>query len=223
MKTDRQIRDEVEAELDWDPSFDSRQVGVAVKDGIVTLSGHVNAFPDRWAAQKAAQSVADVKAIANEIQVMLPFDVKRSDTEIAEAALNAIKSNESIPAAHLKLTVREGWLTVEGHVNWRYQSNAVDTAVRAVYGVKGVDNLIAIKPLAANVSASSVKTKIESAFQRHAHRDAKKIRVTVDDGVVTLEGEVPSWQEREDAQSAAWAAPGISRVDDRLVVKPWPI
>jgi len=223
MKIDRQIRDEVEAELDWDPSFDSRQVGVAVKDGIVTLSGHVNAFPDRWAAQKAAQSVADVKAIANEIQVMLPFDVKRSDTEIAEAALNAIKSNESIPAAHLKLTVREGWLTVEGHVNWRYQSNAVDTAVRAVYGVKGVDNLIAIKPLAANVSASSVKTKIESAFQRHAHRDAKKIRVTVDDGVVTLEGEVPSWQEREDAQSAAWAAPGISRVDDRLVVKPWPI
>ena len=223
MKTDRQIRDEVEAELDWDPSFDSRQVGVAVKDGIVTLSGHVNAFPDRWAAQKAAQSVADVKAIANEIQVMLPFDVKRSDTEIAEAALNAIKSNESIPAAHLKLTVREGWLTVEGHVNWRYQSNAVDTAVRAVYGVKGVDNLIAIKPLAANVSASSVKTKIESAFQRHAHRDAKKIRVTVDDGVVTLEGEVPNWQEREDAQSAAWAAPGISRVDDRLVVKPWPI
>jgi osmotically-inducible protein OsmY len=222
MKIDRQIRDEVEAELDWDPSFDSRQVGVAVKDGIVTLSGHVNAFPDRWAAQKAAQSVADVKAIANEIQVMLPFDVKRSDTEIAEAALNAIKSNESIPAAHLKLTVREGWLTVEGHVNWRYQSNAVDTAVRAVYGVKGVDNLIVINPLAVNVSAASVKTKIESAFQRHAHRDAKKIRVTVDDGVVTLEGEVPNWQEREDAQSAAWAAPGISRVDDRLIVKPWP-
>lgn len=222
MKIDRQIRDEVEAELDWDPSFDSRQVGVAVKDGIVTLSGHVNAFPDRWAAQKAAQSVADVKAIANEIQVMLPFDTKRSDTEIAEAALNAIKSNESIPAAHLKLTVREGWLTVEGHVNWRYQSNAVDTAVRAVYGVKGVDNLIVIKPLAVNVSAASVKTKIESAFQRHAHRDAKKIRVTVDDGVVTLEGEVPNWQEREDAQSAAWAAPGISRVDDRLIVKPWP-
>jgi osmotically-inducible protein OsmY len=212
----------VEAELDWDPSFDSRQVGVAVKDGIVTLSGHVNAFPDRWAAQKAAQSVADVTAVANEIQVMLPFDVERSDTEIAEAAVNAIKSNESIPAAHLKLTVREGWLTVEGHVNWRYQSNAVDTAVRAVYGVKGVDNQIVIKPLAVNVSAASVKTKIESAFQRHAHRDAKKIRVTVDDGVVTLEGEVPSWQEREDAQSAAWAAPGISRVDDRLIVKPWP-
>jgi osmotically-inducible protein OsmY len=223
MKTDRQIRDEVEAELDWDPSFDSRQVGVAVKNGIVTLSGHVNAFPDRWAAQKAAQSVADVKAIANEIEVKLPFDVKRSDTEIAEAALNVIKSNQSIPAANLKLTVRDGWLTVQGEVNWRYQSNAVDTAVRGVHGVKGVENLIVIKPLGVNASAASVKMKIEGAFQRHAHRDAKKIRVTVENGVVTLEGEVPSWQEREDAETAAWAAPGISQVDDRLIVRPWAI
>lgn len=222
MKTDRQIRDEVEAELDWDPSFDSRQIGVAVKDGIVTLSGHVNAFPDRWAAQKAAQRVADVKAIANEIEVKLPSDLRRSDTEIAEAALKAIQSNQSIPAGQLKLTVRDGWLTVQGRVNWQYQSNAVDIAIRGVHGVKGVENLILIKPVPANTSPEGIKTKIEGAFQRHAHRDAGKIRVTVQDGVVTLEGEVPSWQEREDARSAAWAAPGISQVEDRLVVRPWP-
>jgi osmotically-inducible protein OsmY len=222
MKTDRQIRDDVEAELDWDPSFDSRQVGVAVKDGIVTLTGHVNAFPDRWAAQKAAQRVSDVKAIANEVEVKLPFAVKRSDTEIAEAVLNAIQSNQSIPATHLKLTVRDGWLTVQGQVNWQYQSNAVDIAVRGVHGVKGVENLIVIKPLPVDTSPEAIKTKIEGAFQRHAHRDARKIRVTVENGVVTLEGEVPSWQEREDARSAAWAAPGISQVEDRLVVRPWP-
>jgi osmotically-inducible protein OsmY len=222
MKADRQIRDEVEAELDWDPSFDSRQIGVAVKDGIVTLTGHVNAFPDRWAAQKAAQRVAEVKALANEIEVKLPFDVKHSDTEIAEAALNAILANQSIPAGQLKLTVRDGWLTVQGQVSWQYQSNAVDIAVRGVQGVKGVENLIVIKPLPVNASPEAIKTKIEGAFQRHAHRDAQKIRVTVENGVVTLEGEVPSWQEREDARSAAWAAPGISQVEDRLVVRPWP-
>ena len=222
MKTDRQIRAEVEAELDWDPSFDSRQVGVAVKEGIVTLTGHVNAFPDRWAAQKAAHRVADVKAIANEIEVKLPFDLKRSDTEIDEAALNSIRSNQSIPAGKLTLTVRDGWLAVQGQVNWQYQSNAVDVAVRGVQGVKGFENLIVIEPLQVNTSPEAIKTKIEGAFQRHAHRDARKIRVTVENGVVTLEGEVPSWQEREDARSAAWAAPGISNVEDRLVVRPWP-
>lgn len=219
MKSDRQIREDVEAELDWSPSFDSRNIGVAVKDGVVTLSGHVSAYPDRWAAEKAAKGVGGVKAIANEIDVSLPLDAKRSDTEIAAAALSALKTNLSVPMDSAQLTVTDGWITLNGKVNWWYQRNAAELAVRHIRGVRGVTNNINLKAPATKISAADVRTKIESAFQRHAHRDAQKIRVLVSEGTVTLEGEVPNWQERDDAEDAAWAAPGVMKVEDHLVIR----
>lgn len=219
MKSDRQIREDVEAELDWNPSFDSRKIGVAVKDGVVTLSGHVTAYPDRWAAQKAAQGVDGVKALANEIEVNLPLDAKRSDTDIAASALTALKSNVSVPMDDVQLAVTDGWITLSGKVKWWYQKNAAEFAVRYLRGVRGVTNRIDLKVQATKASATDVRTKIESAFQRHAHRDAQKIRVLVSEGTVTLEGEVPTWQEREDAEDAAWAAPGVIKVEDRLVIR----
>lgn len=219
MKSDQQIRDDVEAELDWDPSFDSRKIGVAVKNGVVTLSGHVDTYPDRWAAQKAAQSVAGVKAIANEIAINLPLDARRSDSEVAAAALTALESNQILPADALQIAVQDGWITLSGQVKWWYQKNAAENSLRYLRGVRGISNKINIKSPATKVSATTVRSRIESAFQRHAHRDAQKIHVIVGDGTVTLEGEVPTWQEREEAEAAAWSAPGVARVDDRLVVR----
>lgn len=220
MKADTQLRDEIEAELEWDPSFDARRIGVAVKDGIVTLSGHVNAYVDRWSAQKAAQRIAGVRAIANEIQVSLSFDDKRSDTDIAEAALIALKANANVPADDIKVSVKDGWLTLDGEVSWYYQKHLAETAVSHLRGVQGVTNDLIIAPGAVRTSASDIKRKIQDAFQRHAHRDSNRIQVSVTDGTVTLDGEVPSWREREDAEAAAWAAPGISRVEDRLIIRP---
>lgn len=219
MKSDRQIRDDVEAALDWDPSFDSRKIGVAVKDGVVTLSGHVGAFPDRWAAQKAALAVAGVKAVANEIEINLPLDAKRSDTDIAAAATVALKSNVSIPMDKLQLTVHDGWVTLRGKVDWWYQKNIAERAVRYLRGVRGISNSIEISPPKVQVSSTEVRSKIESAFQRQAHLDAQKIRVAVAGSTVTLEGEVPTWQERWEAETAAWSAPGVCKVEDHLVIR----
>lgn len=218
MKTDRQVREDVEAALDWDPSFDSRKIGVAVQHGVVTLSGHVSAFPDRWAAQKTTLRVGGVKAVANEIEINLPLDAKRSDTDIASAALTALKSNISIPMDSVQLTVHDGWITLTGKVNWWYQKNAAEMAVHYLHGVRGVSNNLTIHspPIA---STSEVRSKIESAFQRQAHLYAQKIKVAVSGHTVTLEGEVPTWQERWEAETAAWSAPGVSKVEDHLVIR----
>lgn len=219
MKSDRQIRDDVEAALDWDPSFDSRKIGVAVKDGVVTLSGHVNNFPDRLAAQKATLSVIGVKAIANEIEINLPLDAKRSDTDIASAAMIALKSNISVPSDKVKITVQDGWISLTGKVDWWYQKNAAEMAVHYLRGVRGVSNNLTISAPPTKVSSSEVRSKIESAFQRQAHLYAQKIKVAVEGNTVTLEGEVPTWQERWEAETAAWSAPGVSKVQDHLVIR----
>ncbi len=219
MKSDRQIRDDVEAALDWDPSFDSRKIGVAVKDGVVTLSGHVNTFPDRSAAQKTALGVIGVKAIANEIEINLPLDAKRSDTDIASAAMIALKSNISVPSDKVKITVQDGWISITGKVDWWYQKNAAEMAVHYLRGVRGVSNNLTISAPPTKVSSSEVRSKIESAFQRQAHLYAQKIKVAVEGNTVTLEGEVPTWQERWEAETAAWSAPGVSKVQDHLVIR----
>jgi osmotically-inducible protein OsmY len=216
MKTDTQLRDDVEAQLDWDPRFDSQGIGVAVKDGVVALSGHVASYANRWAAQDAAQSVAGVKAIANELAVDLASDTQRTDPEIAEAALKALNADVFIPASGVKVAVHDGWVTISGQVDFWFQKEAAEKAITHLRGVKGLANDISIRRRA---MASDVKAKIEDAFRRHASVDAQNIRVQTAGGTVTLEGEVNSWQERKHAETAAWAAPGVSMVNDHLSVR----
>jgi osmotically-inducible protein OsmY len=217
MKTGTDLRHDVEQELDWDPRLDGPDIGVAVNQGIVTLLGQVRSYAERWAAQDAAQSVGGVKALANEIEVKLPTEGERSDTEIAEAALTALRLNMSVPVVDIKLAVHDGWLTLTGQVAFWYQKQAAETTVRNVQGVKGIANEITVKAL---VSTSDIKSRIEEAFRRHAQIDADKIRLQVAGGTVTLEGEVESWWERDHAESAVWAAPGVTSVQDRLIVRP---
>jgi osmotically-inducible protein OsmY len=217
MKTDATLRHDMEQAFEWDPRFDARDIGVAVKDGVVSLSGHVSSYAERWAAQDTAQLIGGVKAIANEISVKLPTAFARSDTEIAEAALTALRLNVSVPVPDIKLVVREGWVTLSGQVAFWYQKQAAETTIRNLQGVKGISNEITVK---APVSIADLKTRIESAFRRHAQLDADKIRVQVAGGTVTLEGEVESWLERDQAESAVWAAPGVTSIQDRLIVRP---
>jgi len=216
MKTDANLRADVEAELEWDPRFDARDVGVAVKSGVVTLSGHVRSFAERWAAQDAAQLVSGVKAIANEIEVKLPASAQRSDTELAQVALEALALNASVPVNDIKVTVQSGWVTASGQVSFWYQKQAVETTLRQLRGVIGFSNNIQLKPTA---SALDVKSGIEETFRRHAQLDANKIRVKVTEGTVILEGEVTSWRERNEAEVAAWAAPGVESIQDKLTIR----
>ena len=217
MKTDADIRRDVEQELDWDPRFDARDVGVAVKEGVVTLSGQVRSFAERWAAQDATQSVGGVQAVANEIEVNLPADGERSDTETAQAAVAALRLNASVPVSKIKLVVENGWVTLNGTVAAWFQKEAAESTVRHIHGVTGITNDIAIK---APLSTTDVKGRIEQALRRRAQLDADKIHVHVAGGNVTLEGEVQSWPERYEAETAVWAAPGVTGVQDRLVIRP---
>lgn len=217
MKTDIQLRDDVEAQLDWDPRFDSQGIGVAVKDSVVTLSGHVAYYADRWAAQDATQSIAGVRAIANELAVDLAWEAQRTDPQIAEAALKALSADVFIPASGVKLAVHDGWVTLSGQVDFWFQRQAAEKAITHLRGVKGLANDITLKPQA---TAGDIKAKIEDAFRRHASLDARNIRVQTAGGTVTLEGEVDSWHERQHAEAAAWAAPGVSLVKDHLNIRP---
>ena len=216
MKTDIQIRKDVENELQWDPSIDDRKIGVIVNDGVVTLHGEVAHFAGRWAAEDSAKRVVGVRAIANEIQVKIPSSAARTDTDIAEAAANALRWHVVVAAEPIKAVVTDGWITLSGEVGWGYQKTAAENAVRHLIGVKGVINDIAIKTA---VKATDVKQQIEDAFKRHALIDAKSIEVKVDRSTVTLNGYVHTWQERDDAALAAWAAPGVVSVDNRLAVQ----
>jgi len=217
MVDDAKLRTDVEAELEWDPRFDSRQIGVAVKNGIVALSGQVSTYMQRRAAEEAALAVAGVRAIANDIVIELPWDSRRSDADIADSALEAISAHVALPASALKIIVRSGWITLDGEVPFWYQKNAAESAVSALRGVRGITNNIAIRPSA---SAADIQTRIEDAFRRRAHIDAQNIRVHATGSTVTLEGQVHSWQEREQAKAAAWQAPGVSQVLDKLTVHP---
>jgi len=217
MVSDSQLRHDVEAELDWDARLDSRQIGVAVKNGVVALTGHVGSYLERRAAEEAAQSVTGVKAVANDIAIELPFDAKRGDAEIAEAAVVALQGNVSVPANAVKIYVREGWITLEGQVSTWHQKNAAEVALAPLRGVKGLSNNLAI---CAQISIDDVQSRITDAFRRRAQLDAKRVHVSALDGTVTLEGEVSSWHERNQAEIAAWQAPGVTAVVDNLTVEP---
>jgi osmotically-inducible protein OsmY len=216
-KTDSEIERDVKDELRWDPDLDSTDVAVSVKDGVVTLTGFVKSFTDKYEAEAAAKRVAGVIAVANDIEVRMPSVDERPDPEIARDAVAALKSQLPLSFEKIKAIVKNGWITLEGQVEWQYQRNTAESAVRRIKGVKGVINSVVLKPTA---KPSEIKSKIQEAFRRNAEVDSNRINVEADGTVVTLKGTVRSWMEREEAERAAWAAPGVTRVVDQIVVNP---
>ena len=218
MRSDSDIKRDVELELRWDPEITSDDIGVAVKDGVVTLTGFVRSYTEKYEAERDAKRVSGVVGLANDIEVRLPSSDERPDPEIAREAVSAIKSQLPFTHEHITAAVRDGWVTLEGEVEWNYQRNLAENAVRRLKGVKGVSNLIHVKP---RVAPSDVKRKIEEALKRHAELDADEITVEANGGDVILRGKVRSWAERQDAERAAWQAPGVTKVDNRITVSPF--
>jgi osmotically-inducible protein OsmY len=218
MKTDMMLQQDVIAELEWEPSVDATHIGVAVEDGVVTLSGYVPTYAEKWAAEEAAFRVSGVRAVAEEIDVKLPGTLKRTDADIARAAANALEWNAWVPKEALDVKVEDGVVTLTGEVPWDYQRKQAYDAVSRLTGVKRVVNLVRVRP---RVTPIGIKEKIERAFERTAHEDAEKITVAVDGGTVTLKGMVRSYAERRAAENAAWSAPGVLSVKDNLTVQPY--
>lgn len=216
MKNDSDLKKEVLEELEWEPSIDATKVGVSVNNGIVILSGRVNTHGEKLAAEKAAKRVAGVKAVVQEIEVKISAIHKRNDDEIAQMALNSLKWNTNVPEGRIQIEVEDGWITLEGKVDWFYQKEAAKNAVINLAGVRGVNNRIEIR---AAVEIQNVKEKIKRAFERHASIDAGNIKVKIDGRKVILEGSVQSWAEKKQAEHAAWSAPGVTDVVDRLEIK----
>ena len=213
MKTDSELRRDVERELEWDPSIDARNIGVAVKNGVVTLTGYVSSYADKWRAERIAKRVSGVTALANEIEVKL--STERTDPDIAEAARAALKADSRLPADRIKVIVERGWVTLEGTVDYYYQKPAAESDVRYIAGVRGVTNALVVTP---KVSPTDIRMKIEEALKRSAQLDANRISVETEGSKVILSGTVRSWAEREEAEMAAWAAPGVTQVENKIKV-----
>jgi osmotically-inducible protein OsmY len=212
-RTDQEIQTDVLVELRWDHTVQANEIGVAVKDGVVTLTGTVDSYLKKWKAEEAAHRVAGVVAVANDITVRTIGE--RTDTDIAAAAVHALKWNASIPADKIQVTVDKGWITLKGEVEWQYQKEEAERAVRPLWGVKGVSNLIVVKPQA---SPTDLKKKIEDALVRSAEVDADNVTVEVQGSKAILKGKVRSWAEKEEAERTTWLAPGITSVDNQIKV-----
>jgi osmotically-inducible protein OsmY len=215
MKSDLQLKKDIEAELEWDPAIKATNVGVAVKDGIVTLSGHLETYAETYATERAVQRVQGVKSVAVELDVKLDPNHHRTDADIAAAAESSMRWHSLVPADRIKARVEKGWVTLSGEVEWDYQRQQAVKAVRPLTGVIGVTDNIAIKP---KVNAANIRQRIHDAMERQADREAKNIEVTVSGQTVTLHGKVHSWAERTAIQGAAWSAPGISAVINQIEV-----
>lgn len=209
--TDQEIQTDVMAELRWDPSVPATEIGVVVKDGVVTLTGTVDTYMKKWRAEEVAHRVNGVIAVANDIQVRSIGE--RTDSDIAAAALHALSWNSTVPQGKVHVTVDKGWVTLKGDVEWQYQRQEAERVVRRLLGVKGVSNLITVKPA---TTPSDLKRKIEDALVRNAQVDAERITVEVQGSKAVLRGKVRSWAEREEAERVAWLAPGITSVDNQI-------
>ena len=219
MRADSNIKRDVEEELKWEPNVDATDIAVAVKNGVVTLTGFVRSYAHKLAAERATKRVAGVVGLANDIEVRLPGADARPDPEIAREIAAELKLWLPYSAEHIKAVVKNGWVTLEGEVEWNYQRDHAERAVRGIKGVNGVSNLIRLKPRA-TPSPTEIKHKIEEAFRRSALVDANRVTVEASGGEVMLRGTVRSWAERQEAERAAWAAPGVIRVDNRITVSP---
>jgi osmotically-inducible protein OsmY len=217
-RTDEQIQRDVLDELRWDARVQPNEIGVSAKDGVVTLTGWVDSYAKKWAAERAAHRVRGVKAVADDIEVRLPSSAERTDADIAAAATRALEWDAFVPIEKLDVTVAKGWVTLKGEVEWEYQKRAAERVIRRLSGVRGVTNLITVKPRV-QPSPQELKQRIENALVRSAETDAERISVDVDGGKVVLKGPVRSWTEREEAERVAWSAPGVTAVENRTSVE----
>jgi osmotically-inducible protein OsmY len=213
IHTDEEIQKDVLAELKWDAQVQPNEIGVSVKDGVVTLTGWVDSYLKKWAAEDAAHRVGGVKAVANDIEVKLFSE--RTDADIAEAAVRALQWDASVPADKVQVTVSKGWVMLKGEVNWNFEKQDAERVVRRLTGVKGVSNLITVKP---STTPSELKKRIEDALVRNAKVDANKITVEVQGSKAILKGAVRAWVEKEEAERVAWLAPGVTSVENRITV-----
>jgi osmotically-inducible protein OsmY len=215
--SDRDLQQQIQDALDWEPSIDPTHIHVSAQDGVVRLSGDVRTYSEKKTAERVATGVYGVKVIANDLTVRLSDAGTRSDTDIAQAVASALRWNTLVPDEDISASVSDGWVTLKGRVKWEYQRAAAANSVRDLAGILGVTNTITIEPL---VSALDVKSKIEAALTRSAEIDARRINVAVSDGKVILSGNVHSWFERAEARRAAWAAPGVIEIEDHITVVP---
>ena len=215
MRLDSDIKRDVEEEIRWDPDIDATDIGVAVRDGVVTLTGFVRSYAQKTEAERDAKRVAGVVGVANDIEVRLPVLDERPDPDIVRDAVSALKAELPYSADNIKVVAKNGWLTLEGTVEWNYAKERAESAAKRTRGVKGVTNTISIKP---RVAPYEIRRKIEDALRRSAEVDASHITVETNGSEVVLRGTVKSWAEREEAERAAWSAPGVTKVDDRIVI-----